>query len=74
MDALRQKGFVNPRMYEIMYRSYNYLKSIKVTVPALSSKRKLNEEIPRIEKEINLSGSRIDSRGHTGFLVHATKL
>lgn len=72
MDALRNNGFINPRMFEIMYRSYNCIKTVKVSVPALSSKRKLNEEIPRIEKQINLSGSRIDSRGHTGFLIHAT--
>jgi tRNA (adenine57-N1/adenine58-N1)-methyltransferase len=74
MKSLRENGFVNPRMFECMYRNFNYTMSIKVNAPSFSAKRKYGEPIQIIEKDINISNSRNDMRGHTGFLIYAINL
>jgi tRNA (adenine57-N1/adenine58-N1)-methyltransferase catalytic subunit len=74
MKSLRENGFVNPRMFECMYRNYNYVRNIKVQVPSFSTKRKFGEPIHIEEKDINISNSRNDMRGHTGFLIYALNL
>jgi tRNA (adenine57-N1/adenine58-N1)-methyltransferase len=71
MKALQENGFINVRMVECLYRQYNYVKSVKVNVPNFTMKRKFGEEYPTVEKELPLSFSRNDMRGHTGFLIYA---
>jgi tRNA (adenine57-N1/adenine58-N1)-methyltransferase catalytic subunit len=74
MKALRENDFLNPRMFEVPYRVHNYSRDLKIQVPKLSVKRKAGETIPYEEKEMNLSNSRVDMRGHTGFLIYALNL
>lgn len=73
MEALRGLEFLSVRMFECMYRHYNYAKTVTVSVPVYGEKRKFGDPIPMIEKEINLTRSKADMRGHTGFLVYAIK-
>lgn len=74
MKALRENDFLNPRMFEVPYRVHNYSRDLKIQIPKLSVKRKAGETIPYEEKDMNLSNSRVDMRGHTGFLIYALNL
>lgn len=74
IKSLRENGFINPRMFECMYRTYNYVRNVKVQVPNFSKKRKFGEPIQIVERDINISNSRNDMRGHTGFLIYALNL
>jgi tRNA (adenine57-N1/adenine58-N1)-methyltransferase len=74
MKALQENGFINVRMYECLYRNYNYVRTLKVNVPDFTTKRKFGEEYPSIEQDIPVSFSRSDMRGHTGFLIYAINI
>lgn len=74
MKVLRDSEFLNPRMFECVYRSYNYTRTARINVPQLGEKRKFGQITSTIEKEVNLNYSRSDMRGHTGFLVYAINL
>jgi tRNA (adenine57-N1/adenine58-N1)-methyltransferase len=71
MKALQDNEFIHVRMYECIYRNYNYIRTLKVNVPDFTTKRKFGEEYPTTEREIHTSFSRSDMRGHTGFLIYA---
>jgi tRNA (adenine57-N1/adenine58-N1)-methyltransferase len=71
MEALRENDFINPRMFEIPYRVHNYSRTLKINVPKLGTKRKFGEEISFEQKDFNLSNSRVEMRGHTGFLIYS---
>lgn len=71
MRVLREYGFICPRMFECTYRNFNYSRTTKINMPVFSHKRKFGEEIPTEEREIYLSSSRADMRGHTGYLIFA---
>ena len=72
--VLVDKGFINIKVIECMYRTFNYMRTIKISVPKVSVKRKWGEEIPMEEKEIPIADSVNDMRGHTGFLISAIYL
>jgi tRNA (adenine57-N1/adenine58-N1)-methyltransferase len=74
MKALRENDFLNARMFELPYRCHNYSRELKINMPTLSAKRKFGENIPYEERDINIANSRIDMRGHTGFLIYALNL
>jgi tRNA (adenine57-N1/adenine58-N1)-methyltransferase len=74
MKGLRQSDFINCRMYEIRYRSMGYSRTLSVSVPKLGVKRKSNQDIEYVEKEINVKMNKGDMRGHTGFLVYAIRV
>jgi tRNA (adenine57-N1/adenine58-N1)-methyltransferase len=71
MKALQENGFINVRMYECLYRTYNYIRSVKVNVPNFTMKRKFGEDYPTKEVEIPTTFNRNDMRGHTGSLIYA---
>jgi tRNA (adenine57-N1/adenine58-N1)-methyltransferase len=64
-------SFINIKMYECLYRNFNYTRTINVSVPELNGKRKGGEEIRFVEKELPTYSSKADMRGHTGYLVVA---
>lgn len=70
---LKLLGYLNPRMFEIMYRSYNYIKTDIIKVPVIGEKRRLTKDSKYRDEEVVVSSSKGDMRGHTGFLIHATK-
>ncbi|MCQ2816032.1 MAG: tRNA (adenine(58)-N(1))-methyltransferase catalytic subunit TRMT61A, partial [archaeon] len=72
VKALNLNGFINVRMFECIYRTYAYAKTIKIKLPDASKKRKFGENLTEKETEINLTKNKCDMRGHTGFLLTAT--
>ena len=69
--VLLANNFINLRMYECIYRNYNYTRTIKVQIPEFNTKRKAGEEFKFAEKELNTYCSKSDMRGHTGYLIVA---
>jgi tRNA (adenine57-N1/adenine58-N1)-methyltransferase len=67
-------SFINIKMYECLYRNFNYTRTINVSVPELIGKRKGGEEIRFVEKELSTYSSKADMRGHTGYLVVANNI
>lgn len=72
-EKLRELGFIRPRMFEICYRAYNYVKTEKVKIPLLGVKHDKDSNPIFSESEVLISSSRNDMRGHTGFLIHAVR-
>lgn len=69
---MKDKGFINPRMFEIPFRSHNFIKTEKVKIPSYNESYGINNDLYTYE-ELNINSSRNDMRGHTGFLVITTK-
>lgn len=69
VKALNENGFMLPRTFECLFRTFNNYRTIKIKVPKLQTKRKFNEDIPYEEREYNYCNSRADMRGHTGYLL-----
>ena len=65
---MKKEGFINPRTFEIPFRSYNYIKTETIQIPEL----KYNDIVIN-QSDVMISSSKVDMRGHTGFLVHAVK-
>lgn len=74
MKVMKENGFISIRMFECMYRTYAYARSVKVQVPVFDSKRKFGEEQEIVEKEINVTKNKCDMRGHTGFLIYGINI
>lgn len=74
IEKLKEYNYMKPRIFEIQIRGYNYVKTERVKVPCLGVKRNLNFNNNYIEQSINISTSRNDMKGHTGFLLFTVKL
>lgn len=77
MVEMRKEGFIHPRMFEVCYRGYNYVKSEKLRVPQNFDRNNgiYIEEGQCFEykyEDILVDTSR-DMRGHTGYLTIAVK-
>jgi len=73
--ALKENEFINIRMFESLYRTFNYNKTISIEVPDLrSTKRIPGDEIIFNKQELLTFNSKSDMRGHTGFLMVAINL
>ena len=70
MKAMKENGFISIRMFECMYRTYAFARTVKVEVPQYAAKRKFGEEIKYNQSEINVTKNKCDMRGHTGFLIY----
>ena len=70
MKAMKENGFISIRMFECMYRTYAFARTVKVEVPQYAAKRKCGEEIKYNQSEINVTKNKCDMRGHTGFLIY----
>lgn len=69
---MKDKGFINPRMFEIPFRAHNFIKTEKVKIPSYNENDGINNDLYTYE-EVNINSSRNDMRGHTGFLIYTTK-
>ena len=45
MKAMKENGFISIRMFECMYRTQAFARTVKVEVPQYAAKRKFGEEI-----------------------------
>lgn len=73
---MKKQGFIHPRMFEVCFRGYNYVKSEKLRIPKNfdSSKGVFRENnILDYDTEDILVDTSKDMRGHTGFLTFAVK-
>lgn len=77
---MKNQGFIHPRMFEVCFRGYNFLKKEKMTIPSnfnpktgVTLATDLLKECNFYCEEVILSTSKNDMRGHTGYLTLATK-
>lgn len=68
--VLLTNNFINVKMYECLYRNYNYTRTINIKLPEFG-KRKAGEELKFVDKELSTYSSKSDMRGHTGYLIVA---
>ena len=69
MKAMKEKNFIELRMFECLYRTYSYARTSQVKIPIFNKKRKKGEDIQYQEVDINVTKNKCDMRGHTGFLL-----
>lgn len=77
---MKNQGFIHPRMFEVCFRGYNFLKKEKMYIPSnfnpktgVTFTSDLSKENNFYNEEVILSTSKNDMRGHTGYLTLATK-
>ena len=66
---MKEKNFIELRMFECLYRTYSYARTSQVKIPIFNKKRKKGEDIQYQEVDINVTKNKCDMRGHTGFLL-----
>ena len=68
VKEMKENNFIEIRMFECLYRTFCYARSIQVKVPILA-KRKKGDNLQFKDEEINVTKNKCDMRGHTGFLL-----
>ncbi len=68
VKEMKENNFIEIRMFECLYRTFSFAKTIQVKMPILT-KRKKGENIEFKDEEINVTKNKCDMRGHTGFLL-----